>query len=108
MTILSRDRAQFEKTPLKFTGPYIAFVEDVMAAVQSDLKQTHDYLRKNKMKLIKGKTEGIFTEYIFLHNGYEDSRNYLNVRLRNRTEELMNEYFSNNRETKKSDPVQNG
>lgn len=94
MTILSRDRTQLEKLPLKFNDPYIAFIDDALAAVQSDLKHTHDYLRKNKMKLIKSGTEGIFTEYIFIHNGYEDSCNYLSYRLRNRTEELMNEYFS--------------
>ncbi len=94
MTILSKDRSRFENLPLKFNGPYIAFIDDTMAAVQLDLKQTHDYLRQNQMKLIKGKQEGIFTEYIFIHNGYEDSRNYLSFRLRNRTEELMNKYFS--------------
>lgn len=94
MTILSSDRHRIEKLPLKFTGPYIDFIDDVMLAVQSDLKQTHDYLRKNRMKLAQGKREGIFTEYIFIHNGYEDRRNYANVRLRNHTEELMNIYFS--------------
>ncbi|MEV9639448.1 hypothetical protein ABZ756_01970 [Mammaliicoccus sciuri] len=94
MTILSSDRERFEKLPLKFNGPYINFINEVMTAVQTDMKNTHDYLSKNRMKLIKGKTEGIFTEYIFIHNGYEDSRNYLSYRLRNRTEELMKEYFS--------------
>ena len=94
MTILSSDRQRIEKLPLKFTGPYIDFIDDVMLTVQLDLKQTHDYLRQNQMKLVQGKREGIFTKYIFIHNGYEDRRNYANVRLRNHTEELMNIYFS--------------
>lgn len=94
MTILSSDRQMIEKLPLKFTGPYIDFIDDVMLTVQLDLKQTHDYLRQNQMKLVQGKREGIFTKYIFIHNGYEDRRNYANVRLRNHTEELMNIYFS--------------
>lgn len=101
MTILSSDRQRIEKLPLKFTGPYIDFIDDTMSAVQSDLKQTHDYLRRNQMKLVQGKREGIFTEYIFIHNGYEDRRNYANVRLRNHTEELMNDYFSKAKTTRK-------
>lgn len=101
MTILSSDRQRIEKLPLKFTGPYINFIDDIMSAVQSDLKQTHDYLRKNRMKLVQGKREGIFTEYIFIHNGFEDRRNYANVRLRNHTEKLMNDYFSKAKTTVK-------
>ena len=36
----------------------------------------------------------MFTEYIFISGGYEDHRRYLNVRLRNRTEELLDLYFT--------------
>ena len=35
-----------------------------------------------------------FTEYTFISGGYEDHRRYLNVRLRNRTEELMSIFFA--------------
>lgn len=93
LTILTSDQALLAKQPLKFINPYLSFLDDVLKSIQQDLKGSHEYLRKHNMKLIKGETEGIFTEYIFIHNGYEDRRNYLNVRLRNRTEELMNEYF---------------
>lgn len=43
------------------------------------------------MKVIKGKTDVTFTDYVFIYKGYQDHRKYLNVRLRNRTEELMSE-----------------
>jgi len=46
------------------------------------------------MKVVKGKNDGTFTEYLFIHGGYEDCRRYLNARLRNRTEELMSVYFA--------------
>lgn len=32
-------------------------------------------------------------EYIFVHRGFENSRRYLNVRLKNRTGELINVFF---------------
>lgn len=46
------------------------------------------------MKVIKVKNDGALTEYTFMHGGYEDHRRYLNVRLRNRTEELISVYFA--------------
>lgn len=94
MTILTIDQTRIQNAPFKFPRTYLSFIDEVLVSVQKDLKQSTDYLRNNNMKLLKGKSEGIFTEYIFMHNGYEDSRNYLNVRLRNRTEELMDAYFS--------------
>ena len=63
-------------------------------AVNTELRETNNYARRNKMKIIKGKNDGTFTDYTFVHGGYEDIRHYLNVRLRNRTEELMSVYFS--------------
>ena len=45
------------------------------------------------MELIKRGNDGTFTEYEFIHEGYSDKRRYLNVRLRNRTEELLGEYL---------------
>ena len=46
------------------------------------------------MNVIRRKTDDTFTEYVFIYGGYEDHRRYLNVRLRNRTEELLTEYFA--------------
>ncbi|WP_317942087.1 hypothetical protein [Sporosarcina saromensis] len=89
LTILSRDRQAFEKGCCKFSDPYIKLVDKALERVQKDLKTSSDYLRQNKMKLIKGKSEETFTTYTFIYQGYEDQRRYLNARLKNRTEELM-------------------
>lgn len=91
--ILETDLLLFEDGPFKFKRPYTLIAESTLKIVRVELKQTNEYLRNNKMKLIRVKTEGIFTEYIFAHKGYEDSRRYLNVRLRNRSEELLGMYF---------------
>lgn len=41
------------------------------------------------MKLIKRGKDNTSTEYKFIHNGYEDKRSYMNIRLRNRAEEFL-------------------
>lgn len=93
ITILEQDREAIEKGPFKLKSPYLNLIEKAINQIQKESKQTHDYFKQNKMKLIKNKSEDTFTEYIFVHNGYQDSRRYLNVRLKNRTEELIKAFF---------------
>lgn len=57
---------------------------------QAELKKTTKYLQRNHMRLICGKMDDSFTEYTFLYIVYEEQRRYLHIRLRNRTEELVN------------------
>lgn len=93
LTILSNDRVSVEKGNYKIKGPYFKLIDQAIDRVQAELKITNDYMRANKLKLIKGKTEDTFTTYIFVYQGYEDQRRYLNVRLKNRTEELLEYYL---------------
>ena len=83
-----------EISSFKLKGPYINIVESALKTVRVELKETNMYARRNNMKVIKKGKEGSFTEYAFVHGGYEDLRRYLNVRLRNRTEELISVYFA--------------
>ncbi|MEK3935904.1 hypothetical protein MKY41_11305 [Sporosarcina sp. FSL W7-1349] len=92
--VLERDRVAVERGPFKLKGPYLKLIDQALKNIHAEQKETNAYLRANKMKVIKGGNDGTFTEYSFLHDGYEDSRKYLNVRLRNRTEELMSVYFA--------------
>lgn len=92
--ILERDREAFEQESFKLKRPYINIVENAIKAVQRDLKETKLYLRQKNMKLIKGKRDETITEYAFFYGGYEQHRRYLNVRLRNRTEELLEVYLN--------------
>lgn len=93
LTILERDRRLIEQSAFKLKRPYVNLVDDTMKKVTEDLKETSAYLQQHQMKVIRHSTDELFTEYIFLHGGYEDRRRYLNVRLRNRTEELLDHYF---------------
>ena len=94
LTILEHDREAFEKGTFKLNRPYIALVERAIKEVRNSLKETKLYMRENNMKVIRGKHDETATEYIFLYSGYEEHRRYLNVRLRYRTEELLEVYLT--------------
>lgn len=97
LIVLERDRAEIEVGEFKFKHPYIKVIEQVEKRVKDHLKQTNAYFRQHKMKLIKvGRDQG-FTEYQFIYGGHQENRRYSNIRLRNRTEELMSEYFAGDR-----------
>ena len=92
--ILERDRETIEISPFKLKGPYINIVESALKTVRDELKETNNYARSKNMKLIKKGKDDTFTEYLLIHGGYEDKRRYLNMRPRNRTEELISIYFA--------------
>ncbi|MFC6038450.1 hypothetical protein ACFPYN_03175 [Paenisporosarcina macmurdoensis] len=92
--LLERDRVVFESENFKLSRPYINIIEQSIKAVQKDLKETKLYLRKNNMKIIKGTRDETCTEYAFFYGGYEQHRRYLNVRLRNRVEDLLDVYLN--------------
>lgn len=94
LIILERDRDAFEKGPFKLKGPYVKLIDGATKVARAELKETTNYLHDHNMKVIRNKTDATFTEYVFMHEGYEDHRRYLNVRLRNRTEELLSVYFT--------------
>ncbi|MEK4486982.1 hypothetical protein MHH81_15655 [Psychrobacillus sp. FSL H8-0484] len=93
-TILEKDRKIFEQGPFKLKRPYIAMVEEAAKQVQKELKETHIYMKRYSMKVLRGEGDDMFTEYVFFHGGYEEHRRYLNVRLRNRVEELLTVYLA--------------
>ncbi|WKA59669.1 hypothetical protein QWY16_05950 [Planococcus shenhongbingii] len=94
LIILERDRMLFEKGSFKLKRPYIELVDGAIKQVHKELQETKIHMRKHHMKMIKGTGDDTFTEYVFYHGGYEDHRRYLNVRLRNRVEELLRVYLA--------------
>lgn len=94
ITILEQDRAFIEQGRFKLKKPYLHLVESATRRVHKELGHTAAYLRANQMSVVKEKTDDVFTEYLFIHHRQEDRRRYLNVRLRNRTEELLTYYLA--------------
>lgn len=93
LTILEKDRLLIQKGEFKLKKPYLGLLDGVAKHVHKELGNTAAYLRMNQLTVIRGKMDDIFTEYIFLHDHQEERRRYLNVRLRNRTEELLTQYL---------------
>lgn len=92
--ILEKDLSTIEVSPFKLKRPYTNMIDQAIKNAQIELKKSNTYLKRNNMQLIKKGMDKDFTEYIFYSRGYEDLRRYLNIRLRNGTEELMSEYFA--------------
>ncbi|AYC30128.1 hypothetical protein [Paenisporosarcina cavernae] len=93
LTILERDRLIMEKSPFKLKRPYMHLMDHAIKEAQQKLKESKQYARNHRMQLLKGTHDDTFTEYVFNYNGFEDRRRYLNVRLRNRVEELIAIYL---------------
>lgn len=91
LTILSRDKERL--AGVKLSKPYLKLIDSALDKIHNDLHETQVYMKRHQLKLIKGDVDETFTGFIFIHGGYEDHRRYLNVRLKNRTEELIEVYF---------------
>ena len=94
LIVLERDREEFINGSFKLKRPYVNLVEEAAKLVRAELKETSIYLRRHNMRVIRRKSDDTFTEYVLINGGYEDQRRYLNVRLRNRTEELLGVYIA--------------
>ena len=94
ITILEKDRGEIEIGSFKLKKPYVDIIEGALKVARNEMKETSIYLKRNNMKVIKRLNDGTFTEYLFMHEAYEERRKYLNIRLRNRTEELISIFFA--------------
>lgn len=94
--VLELNRGIFEKGDFKLSKPYVNITEKAIKLVQRDLKEAKQYMREHNLKILKGASDETTTTYTFFHDGYESERRYLNVRLRNRTEELLEIYLNKN------------
>lgn len=93
MTVLAKDRSLVQQAGFKLPRPYLELLEAADQRVQMDLKKVHEVVRRKGLKVVRGEADELFTEYIFYHQGYEEHRRYLNVRLRNQVEELLHHYL---------------
>lgn len=93
LVVLERDRAEIEVGEFKFKGPYLKVIDLAEQRVREIIKRTNVYFRKHKMKLVKVGRDGNFTEYQFIYDGHTENRRYSNLRLRNRTAELLEYYL---------------
>lgn len=94
ITIFRKDWQLIEDSPFKLKAPYQQLIDLAIKCTEEDLRKTKEYIKKRNLKLLKGKRDDFATEYAFYFDGYEEHRKYMNLRLRNRTEELMRVYLA--------------
>ncbi|MDF2856541.1 MAG: hypothetical protein K0Q87_2392 [Neobacillus sp.] len=93
LIVLNRDLSVVETSPFKLKKPYQELIENTMKAVQKELAEVKQYMKKNKLQVIETKRDDAFTMFMFLYKGYEESHNYFNPRIRNKVQELIESYF---------------
>ncbi|GEK33635.1 hypothetical protein [Kurthia sibirica] len=94
LIIFERDNHAIEVSQVKFKRPYLLLIKAAMNMVKLELIATHKYMENNNLQVIRGRRDELFTEFIFLVQGKEDTRKYSNIRLRNHVEELLVNYYS--------------
>lgn len=93
LIVLEKDYEQIETGQFKLKRPYIQLIETVRKNVENDLKQTKTYMKKHRLKLVRGLRDDLFTEYHFHYEQTVEIRRYSNIRLRNQVEELLKQYL---------------
>jgi len=102
LIVLEKDYELIEKGPFKLKRPYVHLIEEAKKLAEKDLQNTKSYLKKNSLKVVQGKRDDLFTEYLFYYKQVSEVRRYSNIRLRNRVEELLNDYLSSSGSSRKS------
>lgn len=93
LTVLDKDIKIFNHIDVKLKPPYIEWIEETMIVIQKELSNVKRYMKQHQIKLEKGKIDETFTQYTLIYKGYEESSNYFNPHLRNRSEELLRYYL---------------
>ena len=93
LIILEKDQQIFEQSPFKFKTPYLQLIDATRNKIERELMATKDYFTLHQMRLVRGKTDDLFTEYHFYFGEVMECRRYSNIRLRNQSELLLAEYI---------------
>lgn len=93
LTILERDRIIIDNTGFKLKEAYLHLIEETIKAVQRDLKETKNVMRKEQMRVEQVARVEAFTMFLFIYKGFEEQHNYFNPRIRNKVQELLEFYL---------------
>ncbi|HWL25734.1 MAG TPA: hypothetical protein VNR38_18625 [Ureibacillus sp.] len=93
LVVLDKDYAQIEAGQFKLKRPYFHLIDEARKNALEDLKKTKAYLQHHRLKVVRGNSDELFTEYYFHYQQAMEVRRYSNIRLRNRVENLLDFYF---------------
>ncbi|BDH60852.1 hypothetical protein MTP04_09820 [Lysinibacillus sp. PLM2] len=93
LIVLDKDHAQIEAGQFKLKRPYFHLIEEARKIAHEDLKKTKAYLIHRNLRVERGNSDEMFTEYYFYFQQAMEIRRYSNIRLRNKVESLLDLYF---------------
>lgn len=93
LIIVNHDIETIENGEFKLKGPYLHLLEDVRQEIEKDLERTKQEFKKQSMRLKRGNRDKLFTEFYFYYGDTIELRRYSNIRLRNHSEFLFEQYL---------------
>ncbi|OEH92424.1 hypothetical protein [Bacillus solimangrovi] len=93
LTILSKDILIIKDAPFKLPVPYIQLVEETEKAIHNDLRKVKHMMKVRNLTVIQEGRDEVFSQYLFIYNGYEEKRNYFNPKIRQNVEALLKQYL---------------
>ncbi|MCE4051558.1 MULTISPECIES: hypothetical protein [Bacillaceae] len=98
LSVLEYDRKKIEGTSFKIKNVYLNLIEHTMLKVQADLKVIKEDMKRNQLRVQRGKNDGFATEYDFYCRGYHEPHRFYNTNLKNNTQKLLIYYLMRNKE----------
>ena len=95
LIVLEKDEKYFEQGPFKLKSPYINMLLSIRKKIEADFIEVKQKLKTKGVKVVRGERDELFTEYYFYIGKFVDKRRYSNVRLKNFSETLLEEYIQN-------------
>lgn len=93
LIIINHDIDCIEQGDFKLKEPYLELLNELRIQIEKDLEKTKERFKSNQMKITQGKKDQLFSEYYFSYKNFVELRRYSNIRLRNRSEELLKQYL---------------
>lgn len=93
LVVLQQDRAIIENSPFKIKKVYLDLVDQSFQEIHNELYKVKRYMAKNKLQVHLIQRDKSFTNYLFLYDGFEEYRNYFNPTIRNKVQQLLDQYF---------------
>ena len=101
LIVLYKYYAQIVAVNFILKRPYFHLIDEAKKSAHEDLKKTKAYMVHRGLKVVRGDSDELFTEYYFHYQQAMEVRRYSNIRLRNKVENLLDYYFKHaSRQTK--------
>ncbi len=93
LTLIEVDKKVLANSTLKIKEPYLLLLEQVSQLAHHQLYQIKKTMMKNRLKVVEMERDDLFTTYAFIVRGYETRHRYFNAHIRNKVQQMLNEYF---------------